>query len=209
LKHSILPVVVWLCLATNGRGQQITTSEFPSVNEPSSLGSLGYTVQGTTPERERLLRAQIQVMQPAVLPARIIFVPHWQYVYATRMYHLHVPTGMTSKMFTHLPSRSVYIDADLYGGNDWLGHWIAHELGHLATNSVKETDAERAAHEYRKRIAFKSETPSKVSPQMRGMRGTSSVTWLLSAVPKIETIHNSSEPFAGSGQRIESTRKVF
>jgi len=28
---------------------------------------------------------------------------------------------------------------------------MAHELGHLATNSVKEEDAERIAREYRKR----------------------------------------------------------
>jgi len=151
MKHRILSVVVWLCLAATGRGQQITPPGFLSVNQPSSPPSLAYTVQGTTPEREQLLRAQIEVMQPATLPARIIFVPHWQYVYATKMYHLQVPTGMTSKMFTHLPSRSVYIDADRYGGNDWLGHWMAHELGHLARNSVKETDAEEAAREYRKR----------------------------------------------------------
>ena len=104
------------------------------------------------PEREQLLRAQIQVMQPAILPTRIIFVPHWQYIYATKMYHLHVPTGMASKMFTPLPSRSVYIDADLYGGNDWLGHWIAHELGHLERNNANENEAEKAAATYRRRL---------------------------------------------------------
>jgi len=152
MKHSILSVVAWLCVATSGRGQQITTTGFPRVNQPTSPGSLAYTVHGTMPEREQLLRAQIQVMQPAILPTRIIFVPHWQYIYATKMYHLHVPTGMASKMFTHLPSRSVYIDADLYGGNDWLGHWIAHELGHLERNNANENEAEKAAATYRRRL---------------------------------------------------------
>jgi hypothetical protein len=147
-----LSVVVWLCLATKGWGQQITTSGLPSVNQPSSRGSLAYTVQGTTPEREQLLRAQIQVMQPAILPTRIIFVPHSQYIYATKMYHLHVPTGMASKMFTHLPSRSVYIDVDLYGGDYWLGHWMAHELGHLERNNAEENQAEKAAAKYRARL---------------------------------------------------------
>jgi hypothetical protein len=33
-----------------------------------------------------------------------------------------------------------------------LGHAIAHELGHLATNSLKEEDAESAAREYRTRL---------------------------------------------------------
>jgi len=154
MKYSILSVVVWLCMTTNGRGQQITPPGLLSVNH-----TLAYSVQGTTPEREQLLRAQIQVMQPTILPARIIFVPHWQYAYATKLYHLRVPTGMTSKMFTHLPSSSVYIDADLYGGDDWLGYWMAHELGHLATNSTNETDAEKAAHEYRKRWRNTPATP--------------------------------------------------
>ncbi len=111
-----------------------------------------YTVQGTTPEREAVLRHQIEVMQPTILPYRIRFVPHWQYAYATHMYRLHVPTGMTSRMFTHLESRSVFIDEDRYGGEQWMGHWIAHELGHLATNSSREEDAEKAASEYRKRL---------------------------------------------------------
>jgi predicted aspartyl protease len=52
-----------------------------------------YSVQGATPEREAVLRHQIQLMQPAVLPYRVHFVPHWQYVYAAKIYQLHVPTG--------------------------------------------------------------------------------------------------------------------
>lgn len=111
-----------------------------------------YTVQGATPEREAVLRRQIQVMQPPILPYRIRFVPHWQYLYAARIYQLHVPTRMTSKMFTHLPSRSIFVDEDRYLGEDWLGHWMAHELGHLSANSAKEEDAERAAREYRMRL---------------------------------------------------------
>ena len=111
-----------------------------------------YSVQGATPERESVLRQQIQLMRPSVLPYRVRFVPHWQYAYAAKMYQLHVPIGMGSKMFTHLPSRSVLIDEDCYLGEEWLGHWMAHELAHLATTSVKEEDAERTAREYRTRL---------------------------------------------------------
>jgi len=111
-----------------------------------------YTVQGATPEREAVLRRQIQVMNPPVLPYKIRFVPHWQYLHAAKTYQLHIPTGMASKMFTHLPSRSIFIDEDLYLGEEWLGHWMAHELGHLATNSAREDDAERVAREYRRRL---------------------------------------------------------
>jgi len=63
-----------------------------------------------------------------------------------------VPTGYTSAMFTHLPSRTTFVDSDRHMGEEWLGHWMAHELGHLAKNSAREDDAEKAAHEYRKRL---------------------------------------------------------
>src|ERR1700682_1221337 len=111
-----------------------------------------YTVLGATPREEALVREQISVMHPEVLPLRVLFVPHWKYTGATKAFRLHVPTGFTSAMFTHLASRSVFIDADRYVSEDSLGYWLAHELGHLATNSVKENDAERAAREYRKRL---------------------------------------------------------
>ena len=46
----------------------------------------------------------------------------------------------------------MFIDNNRYLGEGWLGHWLAHELGHLATNSVNKHDAEKAAHEFRKRL---------------------------------------------------------
>ena len=112
----------------------------------------GYAVLGATPEQEALVRAQIRVMQPEVYPLRVLFVPHWKYVEATRVFRLHVPAGYTSAMFTHLASRSVFIDSDRYVSDDSLGYWVAHELGHLAANSARESDADKAAREYRKRL---------------------------------------------------------
>ncbi len=111
-----------------------------------------YTVIGATPEQEALVRAQVRVMQPDVYPLRVLFVPHWKYMDTARIFRLRVPAGYTSAMFTHLPSRSVFIDSDRYVSNDSLGYWMAHELGHLASNSTKEEDAEKAAREYRKRL---------------------------------------------------------
>lgn len=110
-----------------------------------------YVVQGATPQREAQVRSLIQSMQPSVLPLRVVFVPHWKYVDNTRIFRLHVPTGYTSALFTHLPSRTVFIDADRYF-DESIGYWLAHELGHLVTNSAKEEDAERAAREFRKRL---------------------------------------------------------
>jgi hypothetical protein len=114
--------------------------------------AITYTVIGATTDQEASLRSQIQAMQPEVLPLRILFVPHCKYLNAARSFHLHVSTGFASVMFTHLPSRTVFIDNDRYLGVDWLGYWIAHELGHLASNSAREDDAEKVAHDYRKRL---------------------------------------------------------
>jgi len=111
-----------------------------------------YAVLGATAEQEALVRTQIRVMQPDVYPLRVLFVSHWKYIDCARTFRLHVPTGFASAMFTHLPSRTVFIDADRYVSDDSLGYWLAHELGHLAMNSPKENDAEKVAHDYRKRI---------------------------------------------------------
>ena len=63
---------------------------------------------------------------------------------AGRTFRLHVPTGMGSVMFTHQSSRTVFIDNDRNLGAEWLGYWMAHELGHLVKNSVDEHEADRA-----------------------------------------------------------------
>ena len=109
-------------------------------------------VFNATATQEGALRTQIRLIHPPVLPLRIPFVPHWKYLDAARSFHLHVPTGFASVMFAHLPSRTMFIDKDRYLGEDWLGHWISHELGHLATNSVDEHDADKAAREFRRRL---------------------------------------------------------
>jgi hypothetical protein len=148
--------VIWtaffvLGFAQFGWGQ--TSRDAKLVNaEASAPEADSYTVLGATAQQEALVRAQIQVMQPEVLPLRVIFVPHWKYVVTAKTFLLHVPAGYTSTMFSHLPSRAVFIDNDRYVSDDSLGYWLAHELGHLASNSTREEDAEKAAREYRKRL---------------------------------------------------------
>jgi len=129
-----------------------TTNTARDAELAPALSTISYSVFGATPQQEALVRSQIETMQPAVLPLRVLFVPHWKYVDNTRVFHLHVPTGYTSALFTHLPSRTIFIDADRYVSDDSLGYWLAHELGHLATNSPKENDADKVAHAYRTRL---------------------------------------------------------
>lgn len=134
---------------TNSSGEGAPAAALPTTPEPSPDG---YTVFHATAEQEAALREQIRVIHPSILPLRVFFVPHWKYLDNARVFHLHVPAGYSSLMFTHLPSRTVFIDNDRYMGEEWLGHWIAHELGHLITNSTKEPDAEKAAREFRRRL---------------------------------------------------------
>jgi len=101
-----------------------------------------YSVIGATPDQESALRKAFETMNPEVL----------KYLDDARILRLHVPTGYLSQMFTHLPTRTVYIDTARYQGQDWLGYWMAHELGHLASGSVREEDAEKIAAKFRKRL---------------------------------------------------------
>ena len=153
MKLRIWTVLIMLGLTQFGWGQTNGNSKLVSAEAPAPEPSGNECVIiGATPSQEAALRDQLRAMQPSVLPLRILFVPHWKYVDAARIFRLHVPAGYTSAMFTHLPSRTMFVDSDRYMDEEWLGHWMAHELGHLATNSPKEEDAEKAAREYRKRL---------------------------------------------------------
>jgi hypothetical protein len=144
-----------LTAAESGRAQTDGIAQTGALAMPGAAkDSLkeSYTVIGATPEQEATLREQIGWMRPEVLPTRVIFVPHWKYLDNARIFQLHVPAGWASVMFTHLPSRTVFVDNDRYLGKEWLGHWMAHELGHLALNSPKEDDAERVAKKLRQAL---------------------------------------------------------
>jgi hypothetical protein len=153
MKRWIFVALVLMGFSELGQGQSNGNSNPISTEETAANSSAkSYFVLGATAKQEALLRAQIEAMHPDILPLRVILVPHWKYVDTTKSFQLHVPAGYTSAMFSHLPSRTVFIDADRYQSDDSLGYWMAHELGHLSTNSVKETDAEKGARELRKRL---------------------------------------------------------
>ena len=152
MKLAVGLVLLFLGFARLSWGQAKDSTSVVSEGETApALSTNTYAVLGATPQQEAFVRSQIQTMRPAVLPLRVVFVPHSKYIDNTRVFHLHVPTGYTSALFTHLPSRTVFIDADRYFDHS-LGYWLAHELGHLVTNSAKEDDAERAAKEFRRRL---------------------------------------------------------
>jgi hypothetical protein len=153
MKLAIRTALCFLGFAQFAWGQTGGNSKVTSAGATApELSANSYAVLGATPEQDALVRAQIREMQPDVLPLRIFFVPHWKYIDAAKIFYLHVPAGYTSALFTHLPSRSIFVDSDRYRGEEWLGYWMAHELGHLSSNSTKEEDAEKAAREYRKRL---------------------------------------------------------
>jgi hypothetical protein len=155
VKLAIGVLLGFLAFARHGEAQSDRNPDLRNTETRSTIPGLlpgNYVVVGAAPAQESVLREQIHLMQPPVLPLRVFFLPRWKYLYAVKMFGLHVPTGMSSVMFTHLPSRTVFIDNDRSTGDDWLGHWMAHELGHLATNNAREQDAEKAARKFRKRL---------------------------------------------------------
>src|SRR6267154_679045 len=149
MRLRIWTILFLVTIAQFAWGQTSTNPKLVNAEATSSEPSVNsYTVLGATSEQETLVRSQIRIMQPDVYPLRVLFVPHWKYVDTARTFRLHVPAGYTSAMFTHLPSRSVFIDSDRYVSDDSLGYWVAHELGHLAANSASENAADKAAREY-------------------------------------------------------------
>jgi hypothetical protein len=153
MRLGIWTTLVFLGFSQSGLGQTNARADLVSGKEKAVESSANnYVIIGATASQEASLHAQIEIMQPSVRPLRIVFVSHWKYIDTARTFLLHVPIGYMSAMFTHLPSRTTFIDGDRYLGEDWLGYWMAHELGHLASNSTKEEDAEKAAREYRKRL---------------------------------------------------------
>src|SRR5436309_353815 len=153
MKVRFWAALLFLGILQTSWGQTSTRTNMVSEKKvPAEPSSNSYAIIGATPIQEASLRTQIETMQPGVRPLRILFVPHWKYVDTARIFQLHVPTGYTSAMFTHLPSRTVFIDSDRYVSDDSLGYWVAHELGHLAANSTRESDADKAAGGYRKRL---------------------------------------------------------
>jgi len=150
LKACVLALFVLSCLSRIVWAE-IETEVIPGHDHVvSDDGS--YSVIGATKDQELALRRALEAMRPEVLPVRIVFVPHWKYLDDTRTLRLNVPTGYMSQMFTHLPTRTVYIDTARYQGEEWLRYWMAHELGHLASGSIREEDAEKIASKLRKRL---------------------------------------------------------
>lgn len=152
MKLGVGAVLFFVGFAQFTLGQTVGSTNVAIDGETRPAASTNsYVVQGATPQQEAEVRSLIESMQPAVLPLRVVFVPHWKYVDNTRIFRLHVPTGYTSALFTHLPSRTVFIDADRYF-DESLGYWLAHELGHLVANSAKEDDAEKVAKKLRRTL---------------------------------------------------------
>lgn len=153
MKLAIAVLLLATLAAETGRAQMTensgTRDHRVGAGNVAVTTSPDYSVFGATPEQESALREQIRLMSPGVLPARVVFVPHWKYLDNARIFQLKVPKGYASVMFTHLPSRTVFVDNDRYLGPEWLGHWMAHELGHLQKNSANEGDAEKAAKKLR------------------------------------------------------------
>ena len=102
-----ISVVLILAGVSEFIGGQTTenTKLAPNVVTAVEPSADSYLVLGATEDQESLLRTQIQVMRPEVLPLRIVFVPHWKYLDDARILHLPcLPVTPASCSRTYLPA---------------------------------------------------------------------------------------------------------
>ena len=85
----LLGIVQFSCGQTSG--SSILVNAATNALEPPANT---YAVMGATPQQEVLVRTQIQVMQPSILPLRVIFVPHWKYEDAARIFSCTCPPAI-------------------------------------------------------------------------------------------------------------------
>ena len=78
----------------------------------------------------------------------VIILEHQKFLEMREAFHAH----KTKLAFSSLQARRIYLSARMFGDFDTLLRCITHELGHFATQSVYEDNAERAANRIRWRM---------------------------------------------------------
>jgi hypothetical protein len=79
MKLAVGTVLLLLGFTQFSWGQTNAAANLVSGDSPAATAPANsYVVFGASPQQEALVRAQIQIMQPAILPLRVFFVPHWK-----------------------------------------------------------------------------------------------------------------------------------
>jgi hypothetical protein len=121
---------------------------------PSALWAGDPVIIGATQQQEWFLTcvAQISVDELRDTPhsderLTVVILEQQKFLEMREAFHAH----KTKLAFSSLQARRIYLSSRMFGDFETLLRCITHELGHFATQSVYEDQAERAADRIRQR----------------------------------------------------------
>jgi hypothetical protein len=141
-------LVFWICM------QCLIVSCFLS----SSFGAgdpviIGATQIGATQQQERFLTCVLHISDDDLRGTpnsndrlTVVILEHQKFLEMREGFHAH----KTKLAFSSLQARRIYLSARMFRDFESLLRCITHELGHFATQSLYEGNAELAAERFRK-----------------------------------------------------------
>jgi len=130
---------------------------------PSTLWAGDAIIIGATPRQEQFLNCVVQILADELGSTAnsderitVVILEHQKFLETREAFH----AQKTKLAFSSLLARRIYLSARMFRDFETLLRCITHELGHFATQSVYEGNAELAADRLRK--AARQRCPSDV-----------------------------------------------
>jgi hypothetical protein len=124
-----------------------------SVFLPGALWAGDAVIIGATPQQERFLTCVVKISANDLRNTpdsnehlTVVILEYPRFLEMREAFHAH----KTKLAFSSLRARRIYLSARLFWDFETLLRCITHELGHFATQSVYEGNAELAAERLRK-----------------------------------------------------------
>ncbi len=125
---------------------------------PSALWAADSVIIGGTPQQERFLICVAQVSDNDLRNTpnsdgrlSVVILEHHEFLEMRDAFHAH----KTKLAFSSMQARRIYLSSHVLGDFETLLRCITHELGHFATQSVYEDQAEQSADRLRKMVRQK------------------------------------------------------
>jgi hypothetical protein len=156
-------LVFWICL------QCLIVSGLPNALRagnrevgPGALQAGGPVIIGATLPQARFLTCVAQLSADELRDTpnsnerlTVVVLEHQKFLEMREGFHAH----KTKLAFSSLLARRIYLSSRMFGDFETLLRCITHELGHFATQSVYEDQAERAADRIRQRARQTCRSP--------------------------------------------------
>jgi hypothetical protein len=120
---------------------------------PSALWAGDPIIIGATQQQERFLTCVVQMAAGELRDTSnsherltVVILEHQKFLEIREAFHAH----QTKFAFSSLRARRIYLSSRVFRDFETLLRYITHELGHFATQSVYEGNAELAAERLRK-----------------------------------------------------------